>query len=70
VLDLNYISFSNPNPIILTRAATRGGQPLLYKKRRYRSLLNSIAALPQSFLNKNSSKLALPLFATAPFAAL
>ena len=49
----------------------RGGQPLLYEQRRYRcrSLLNLVAALPQSFLNKNSSKLSLPLFATAPFAA-
>jgi len=31
-------------------------------------LLNLIAVLPQPFLNKNSSEL--PLFATAPFAAL
>jgi len=29
-----------------------------------------IAALPQPFLNKNSSELSLPLFATAPSAAL
>jgi len=35
-------------------------------------LLNLIAALPQPFLNKNSSELplSLPPFATAPFAAL
>jgi len=33
-------------------------------------LLNLIAALPQPFLNKNSSELSLPLFGTAPFAAL
>jgi len=29
-----------------------------------------IAALPQLFLNKNSSELSLPLFAASPFAAL
>jgi len=29
-----------------------------------------MAALPQQFLNKNSSELLLLLFATAPFAAL
>jgi len=33
-------------------------------------LLNLIAALLHPLLNKNSSELSLPLFATAPFAAL
>jgi len=33
-------------------------------------LLNLIAALLHPVLNKNSSELSLPLFATAPFAAL
>jgi len=33
-------------------------------------LLNLIAALPQSFLNENSTELSLPLFDTAPYAEL
>jgi len=33
-------------------------------------LFDLTAALPQPFLNENSSELSLPLFATAPFAAL
>jgi len=42
------------------------------KLRKYQPLLslNLIAALPQPFLNKNSSELSLQLFATAPIAAL
>jgi len=51
-----------------------GGQPLLWKQRhyRYRYLLKIkiIAALPLPLLNKNSSELSLPLFATATFGEL